>query len=79
MTYTFVQVFTEADQAELQYVIKEINRRVPLGGDVSEEKLIRELVLLNINERLICRALVFLAQSQDYEYKRGRRRLHRKC
>ena len=72
-------MFTEADQAKLQYVIKEINRRVPLGGDVSEEKLIRELVLLNINERLIRRALVFLAQSQDYEYKRGRRRLHRKC
>ncbi len=72
-----VQVFTEANQAELQYVIKQINKRVPLGGDVSEQKLIRELVLLNISERLIRRALVFLASSQDYKYKRGR--LHRNC
>jgi len=74
-----VQVFTEADQAELQYVITQINKRVPLGGAVREDKLTCELVRLNINEGLICRALVFLAQSQDYEYKRGRRTLHRKC
>lgn len=72
-----MQVFTEADQAELQYVIRQINKRVPLGGDVSEKRLICELVRININEGLIRRALVFLAQSQDYEYKRGR--LHRKC
>ena len=72
-----MQVFTEANQAELQYVIKQINKRVPLGGAVREDKLICELVRLNINEGLIRRALVFLAQSQDYEYKRGR--LHRNC
>ncbi len=75
----FVQVFTEADQAELQGVIKQINRRVPLGGDVSENKLICELTRLNYDEGLIRRALVFLAQSQDYKYKRGKRTLHRKC
>ena len=72
-----LQVFTEADQAELQYVITQINKRVPLGGAVREDKLICELVRLNINEGLIRRALVFLARSQDYEHKRGR--LHRHC
>lgn len=73
----FVQVFTEADQEELKHVISEINKRIPLGGDVSENRLIAELVRFGVDERLVRRALMFLVSSQDYEYKRARRTLHR--
>lgn len=73
-----MQVFTEADKAELQHVISEINKRIPLGGEVSESRLIAELVRLGIDERLLRRALVFLVGSEGYEYKRARRVLHRK-
>lgn len=75
----FAQVFTEADQAELQHVIKEINKRIPLGGFVSENRLIGELVRLGVDERLVRRALVFLVSSQAYEYKKARQTLHRIC
>ncbi|DBA83060.1 TPA: hypothetical protein ACH3X1_006831 [Trebouxia sp. C0004] len=71
-------VFTEADQTELQHVITEINKRIPLGGQVSESRLIAELVRFGVDERLVRRALVFLVSSQEYEYKRARRMLHRK-
>lgn len=75
----FAQVFTEADQAELQHVIKEINKRIPLGGFVSENRLIGELVRLGVDERLVRRALVFLVSSQAYQYKKARQTLHRIC
>ncbi len=71
------QVFTEDQKAELRGVEVQIKRRVAINSYVSERKMIDELVRIGLNESLVRRALLYMQQSGDIEYRKERRLIHR--
>ena len=72
-----LQVFTEDQKAEMQHVQVQIKRRISIGGFVSERHLIDELVRVGLNDSLVRRALLFLVQLGEFEYRKERRLIHR--
>lgn len=72
-----MQVFTEEQKAEMHNVQVQIKRRVSIGGFVSEAHLVAELERVGMNGSLIRRALCYLVQCGDFEYKKERRLVHR--
>ena len=77
ITCTLLQVFTAAQIQEMDHVQKHIKRRVPIAGNVSTTMLVNELVRVGLNDSLVRRALVYLVSAGEFEYRRGRKLIHR--
>ena len=71
------QVFTDEQKAEMHNVMVQIKRRVSIGGFVSEAHLVQELVRIGMDGSRVQRALHYLVQSGEFEYKKERRLVHR--
>jgi len=70
--------FTREQIAEVDRVTKQIQRRIQVGGRVSERRLIGELTGLGIREDLVRRAIVMMVnQTRELEYIQERRQLRR--
>lgn len=74
---TNAQVFTEEQKGEMHNVRVQIKRRVSIGGFVSEAHLVEELVRMGMDGSLVRRALCYLVQQGEFEYKKERRLVHR--
>lgn len=72
-----LQVATEEQRAELHALEAQIKRRVAIGSYVSERKLVDELVRVGMNEGLVRRALLYMSETNEVEYVRERRMIHR--
>lgn len=72
-----MQIFTEEQKGEMHNVQVQIKRRVSIGGFVSEAHLVDELVRVGMDSSLVRRALCYLVQCGDFEYKKERRLVHR--
>ena len=72
-----MQVFTEEQKAEMHNVQMQIKRRVSIGGFVSEAHLVDELVRVGMDGSLVRRALCYMVQCGELEYKKERRLVHR--
>ncbi|KAL3154113.1 hypothetical protein ABBQ32_013645 [Trebouxia sp. C0010 RCD-2024] len=70
-------VFTEEQKGEMHNVRVQIKRRVSIGGFVSEAHLVEELVRMGMDGSLVRRALCYLVQQGEFEYKKERRLVHR--
>lgn len=73
----YMQVFTEEQRAEMHHVQVQIKRRCSIGGFVSEARLVEELVRVGMDGSLVRRALCYLVQCGEFEYKKERRLVHR--
>lgn len=67
------EIANEIKQAETQ-----IKRRIPIGNQISERRLIDDLTRMGMNESIIRRALIIMHQRDEVEYKRERRVILRK-
>ena len=72
-----MQVFTEAQKAEMQEVQMQIMRRISIGGLVGEKRMIDELVHVGLDDSLVRKALLYLVQLGELEYRQERRLIHR--
>ncbi len=70
-------VVTEEQKRDLQVVETQIKRRVAIGSYVSERKLVDELVRVGLNDHLVRKSLMYMAQSGDLQLVRERRMVHR--
>lgn len=71
------QVVTEIEREEMKPMVKQILKRISIGGQVSEQKLKDELQKLGLDLALINKALGLLVKSGQLTYIRGGRRLQR--
>jgi DNA replication licensing factor MCM5 len=55
----------------------QIKRRVAIGSYVSERKLVDELTRVGMNECMVRRALLYMSETNEVEYVRERRMIHR--
>ncbi len=70
-------VFSEEARAELHAVEAQVKRRLPIGGYVSERRLVDELTRCGVSEALARRALAFMERQGELEAVRERRLVHR--
>ncbi|XP_010245540.1 PREDICTED: DNA replication licensing factor MCM5 [Nelumbo nucifera] len=68
------EMANEIKQAETQ-----IKRRMGIGSQISERRLIDDLTRMGLNESIVRRALLILHQRDEVEYKRERRVIVRKA
>lgn len=55
----------------------QIKRRIAIGSYVSERKLVDELLRVGLQEGLVRRALLYMYQTQEIEWRKERRLIHR--
>ncbi|KAK2646724.1 hypothetical protein Ddye_021919 [Dipteronia dyeriana] len=67
------EMANEIKQAETQ-----IKRRIGIGNQISERRLIDDLTRMGMNDSIIRRALIIMHQRDEVEYKRERRVIFRK-
>ncbi|KAK6944391.1 MCM domain [Dillenia turbinata] len=67
------EMANEIKQAETQ-----IKRRMGIGSQISERRLVDELTRMGMNESIVRRALLIMHQRDEVEYKRERRIIVRK-
>ncbi|KAH9654541.1 DNA replication licensing factor MCM5 [Citrus sinensis] len=73
------QVNLTAEMAhEIKQAETQIKRRIPIGNQISERRLIDDLTRMGMNESIIRRALIIMHQRDEVEYKRERRVILRK-
>lgn len=65
-------------RSEIQQVETQIKRRMGIGINVSERRLIDDMVRMGLNESTVRRALLIMHQRDEVEYKRERRVIVRK-
>lgn len=72
-----LKVATEEQRAELHATEAQIKRRIAIGSYVSERKMVDELVRVGLAESLVRKALLYMAETNEVEYVRERRMIHR--
>jgi DNA replication licensing factor MCM5 len=65
-------------RSEIQQVETQIKRRMGIGINISERRLIDDMVRMGLNESTVRRALLIMHQRDEVEYKRERRVIVRK-